>query len=445
MTASCGRVGTSAAGNVVQTFGRGAPTLEVALVALAVAPWLGEAACVVAAVALAFALVRYPGVAVRAAAVVPVLEPVVRALGVAAVAAVAAAAAGPLGLRLGALGRLVPQLALPLVAVAGYAAGPRARRRACRAFVWTGVATSLLGLSWWAVGWSPASALPALAAANGQSFVPGSTRPVAAGLSMHRLVHAHLLLLATAVPLVGRGGGRGRAWDRLGAATLWLALAATYARTAALAAAVGVVMRVAAAMRRRTVGGLLAAGLAAGTATWWASGAPAPGDAVGWVGGTLLGRGGERQEIWRAAIDICCAYPFGVGLGNYPQVAAATYACAAPLSAAPHTAPHGWWLGALAEGGPVQLAATLAAWSLAAATGLSAVRHGRSRARRRAGGVLVQLCAVVAVVGVGHDVLHHARVAWAVWAALGLAFAACVGPASPRGSAHVDFLRTVRP
>lgn len=423
----------------------GCPTPEGALVALAVAPWFGEAACVVAAAALAYALFWHGGTTARAAAVVPTLRPIMRALAVAAAAAVVAAAAGPLGLRPGALGRLVPQLALPLVAVAGYAVGPRARRRAGRAYAWAGVATSLLGLLSWATGWSPASSLPALAAANGQSFVPGSARPVAAGLSMHRLVHAHLVLLATPVFSFGRRRGRARAWDRLGAATLWLALAATYARTAAVAALVGVALRAAATMSPRRAGKLVAAGLAAGAAAWWVGGAPAPRDAFVCAGGALLGRGGERQEIWRAAVEICCAYPFGVGLGNYPQVAAATYACTAPLAAAPHTAPHGWWLGALAEGGPVGLAATLGAWSLAAAAGLAAARHRRGQARRLAGGVLVQLCVVVAAVGVGHDVLHHARVAWAVWAALGLALAACADPALPDGRAHNDPARTLRP
>lgn len=301
--------------------------------------------------------------------------------------------------------------------------------------------------------WSNTRPLEALSrvdsAIASQGRVPGSYgRTAAGGFFFHRLKMAHVLLvgLALMVPRLVVGGER---WPRRVAEALIVALfTATLLLTFTRAALLGclgatVVVLLLALWRwfglkasvrgtwggRQTALGIAGGGLLA-LLVWWSTDT-----AVVWqrIISLVQQQASEmRGLIWSQAVRVIGDHPFGIGLGNYPQVIAGYYDTAEPAFNI-RTYPHNVVLAVWAEAGP--LGALLYLWALVRAF-LAAVRGTRDPApalsaadplgatsNRRLAFSGVFLLSAFAVVGMTHDMLYHKNVGLAFFALLAVVLA----------------------
>jgi O-antigen ligase len=248
---------------------------------------------------------------------------------------------------------------------------------------------------------------------------------VMGGLYYHRLKMAHVLLVALG-PQVARHlvlpmRPVRRAAEAMALAACMAALGLTYARAAYLGAAGGAwacAMGLAyyrPSLRRRLVAWVVVIGLSVCVAL-----AMSPA-----VRQRLLSVRGQdaakvRQVIWTQAIAMTHAHPWGVGLGNYPQVVGPYYHLADPFDPSPITYPHSMVWMAWAEAGPVGLIAWLFFWLSTltdALRGLAAAQA--TRTQQVAAGAWLFIGTALGLVGLTHDVLFHNIVALTFFAALG--------------------------
>lgn len=137
---------------------------------------------------------------------------------------------------------------------------------------------------------------------------------------------------------------------------------------------------------------------------------------------------GDRELIWRTCSLVVEDYPLtGVGFGNLPQRSEPYWRKVAawfPL----HAWCHDSFLTALAEGGPILLAALVAWWALLARAFWSWRRGPEPIARAAAFGALAALSAML-VNALFHDILYSSETMYALGFALGLAAALARGAA----------------
>lgn len=348
-----------------------------------------------------------------------------------AVAGACAWRLGPYGLlRLGTLGHCLPVLAWPLVARAARILSPAQRARVA----WTFVIAVLVALCVGAALSLPwRERLQAWVRLNRfigeQSLRPGGASLAAGGLYYHRLKMAHVLLLALAWPLAlmavpRRRHPKSRALLAAAcAAALGAALGYTFARAAYLGAAGGAAAVGAAllarprAPRRHLALGALGCVVALSCAV-----AAAPEVRARALSSRSPEAAAVRAVIWTEAVAIVWEHPYGIGLGNYPQVVARYYAAADPLTKSPRTLPHNLLWMAWAEGGLVGLCGLALFWTRLGRVAWAALVRtpGAPDHARRAGAALLFVTVAFVLVGCTHDVLFHNIVALSFFSALGL-------------------------
>jgi O-antigen ligase len=135
------------------------------------------------------------------------------------------------------------------------------------------------------------------------------------------------------------------------------------------------------------------------------------------------GAAGVRAVIWSQATAILWDHPYGIGLGNYPEVVARYYGANDPLTESPRTYPHSLWLMAWAEAGPLGAAGFGLFWLQLWLVGAQGLVRGASARHKQAGAALLFTVTAMLTVGLTHDVLFHNIVALVFFCALGLATA----------------------
>jgi len=411
---------------------------ERALCALGVALALGEGCAWAALAWLAACLWRGPARGLSPPGAAPAWGPAAAGLALYGAAGACAWLTGPYGLlRPGALAHLAPLLAWPLVARAAGRATPAGRARAMRAFGAAVLGSVLLGLLLGAPQLLRAEAWVRLDTwAGEQNNVPSGLARAAGGLYFHRLKMAHVLLVALgplwAYVLLGRASGARLARAAGALALTALALCLTFARAAYLGAAVGagavmVVAAVGRAAPRRRLGAWAALALCCGALVM--AGRPD-------VRQRLLSTSSSdaaqvRAVIWSQAAAILWDHPYGIGLGNYPEVVARYYAANDPLTPSPRTYPHSVWLMAWAEAGPLGALGFALFWLQLWLVGARALAGGATPRHRQAGAALLFAVSALMTVGLTHDVLFHNIVALVFFSALGMATAELAPQAGP--------------
>jgi O-antigen ligase len=390
----------------------------VVLVLAGLAIPLGEGLAIGALVALLMVLAwRYRELRLRALIEGPT-GVVLAGLGLWVAAGLAALALGGEGWQKPSeLGRWVPLLAIPAVALSVTCLEGRWLERAVGAFLLALCVACGFALVQYVFNVRPGESLRMGESFSLQSLVPGSERTVAGGFYYHRLRMAHVAIVGFAA-FAGRQLfatlSRRRRLLELGALVLiGMAILHTYTRGALVALGVGGLACLPLAPRRLQLAALAAVVCGLLTVTT----IPSVRERAHSIG---LGEAStERSLVWSRAAEILADHPLGIGLGNYPAVVGRYYDEVEP-SFAVRTYPHNMALAALCETGPLGLAGYAIAYG---ALLLACIRTLRRRAidgrRRAAAGAGLYATVAILTVGLTHDVLYHNAVA--------LAFAALVG------------------
>lgn len=314
------------------------------------------------------------------------------------------------------LGRWSPFLLLPIGLSASCFCSKRMLEHAAYAFMLSLVAAAIFGMGCYALDVRPGEGLlrtEYLTASQG--LVPGSVRSVAGGFYFHRLKMAHVLLIGIGVFLsrllcLNMTWLR-RAVESLAAMLCVSCLFLTFTRAAFLgvaAATLGILL----ATARRFAWRLLAAmSLFLGCLALFPQ-----------VSARLLSIGHAeassiRGLIWSQAVRIIVDHPWGVGLGNYPQIVGGYYDLVDP-NFPTRTYAHSMLLSVWAETGPIGLLAYGGMWWLWVRTCFRHARFSEDRSVRAAGCAGVFACLALWTVGLTHDVLFHNIVSWAYVATL---------------------------
>jgi putative inorganic carbon (hco3(-)) transporter len=255
---------------------------------------------------------------------------------------------------------------------------------------------------------------------------PGAAgRYGAMGFFTSRLTFGHnaTVLLAWIGGALATGGipVRLRGAVLVSAALAFGAILTTFDRAAWLGLALAALV-IAAAQRRS--GRALLAGLALGAAAFLVI----PQVRTRFTTSFDVASNADRVFIWSRALEIVRDHPvLGIGFGNYPRVCGEYYDRVDP-GFPMRTWAHNTELSMLAETGPLGLAALI--WVAAAAFHAlrTRIRDGYGLAVGGAAAV-----AALAVIGQAHDVLYDTKVMYALWLALGTAFAPRAPASHARG------------
>lgn len=314
------------------------------------------------------------------------------------------------------LGRWGPFLLLPVGLFVACFCSRRMLEQAARAFLLALVCAAMFGIGCYLWDVRPGEGLlrtEFLTASQG--LVPGSTRSVAGGFYFHRLKMAHVLLIGIGAFLsrllcLKMTFGR-RCLELLAVLLCVGCLFLTFTRAAFLgvAAATSVMLLATAprlAWRLLAVGGVTLASL-----MLWPQ-----------ISARILSIGHAeassiRGLIWSQAVRILVDHPWGVGLGNYPQIVGGYYDLVDP-NFPTRTYAHNMLLSAWAETGPLGLVAYGLMWWVWGHACWSHARHSQNETMRAVGCAGLFTCIALWTVGLTHDVLFHNIVSWAYVATL---------------------------
>jgi len=318
------------------------------------------------------------------------------------------------------IGRWLPFLAIPAVALSAPMLPERTLRLAVRAFVAALAVACLFGLVQYAFNIRPGESISRVDSTIAtQGRIPGRFgETVAGGFYYHRLKMAHVLVvglaLAASRQLFAALTLRRRLVEGALLALMGATFLLTYTRGALVALAVGGFACLPFLTRRVRLAAMLGLALAAGVVL-----------AIPSVRARVMSIGSDqasavRSLIWSQGVRIIADHPLGTGLGNYIVVVNRYYDAADPAFTV-RTYPHNVFLTAWAEAGPVGLVGWVVAWlSLVVACGRALWRR-KSPFGDDAVAAGVGLLGIVAMlfIGLTHDVLFHNAVAMAFSAMVG--------------------------
>lgn len=270
---------------------------------------------------------------------------------------------------------------------------------------------------------------------SGQIWIPGRVfhERASSGLFYNRLRLAHLGVagLALLVMIVAERSSakRTRLWGAAALAILGAGVLFTYARMAALALVVALVVIVVVSRVRWIVTASIAGVGALGTAAFLAT------DYGQRRIASLSTDLAVRRAMVEAAVELVRTHPwFGVGHGIYRS--AVLPHMPPDLGGVTSTSPHNQWLQVLAETGIVGLMGFSVAFVGALVLAYVVVRGRRGREDHEARLVRLGFLVLVMVfiIGITHFALHHASVGLMTWTAVGVAIGAARG-LSPRAAA----------